>query len=102
MSLGWRLHGQAKRIGVKAIPAIAACEAISVPVVVGVFRPIILLPAALMSGLSPDQLQALILHELAHIRRHDMLVNLLQRFVAVLLKRFIVIRHVHVPQSICP
>ncbi len=45
----------------------------------------ILLPAALASGLSLDQLQTIVTHELAHIRRFDLLVNLLQRFVEAML-----------------
>lgn len=53
---------QAKRIGLRLVPAIAYCEQISVPVVVGIVRPIILLPAALASGLTPDQLESLITH----------------------------------------
>ncbi len=72
---------QSQRIGLKVAPAIAFCEQISIPVVVGVVKPMILLPAALASGLSPDQLQALLTHELAHIRRYDSLVNLLQRLI---------------------
>jgi lipopolysaccharide export system protein LptA len=47
------------------------------PVVVGWLRPVILIPAAALSGLPPQQLDALILHELAHIRRHDALINAL-------------------------
>jgi beta-lactamase regulating signal transducer with metallopeptidase domain/peroxiredoxin len=72
---------QAKRIGLRAAPAVAYCRAISVPVVVGVVRPVILLPAALASGLAPNQLEALLAHELAHLRRWDPLVNLLQHLV---------------------
>jgi GWxTD domain-containing protein len=47
--------------------------------VVGHFRPLILLPVGLLAGLSPGQVEAILLHELAHIRRHDYLVNLMQR-----------------------
>jgi GWxTD domain-containing protein len=50
-----------------------------VPVVLGHFRPLILLPVGLLTGLPAEQLEALLLHELAHIRRHDYLVNILQR-----------------------
>lgn len=76
---------QAARVGMKIAPAVALYEKITVPIVVGVLQPMIVLPAALISGLTPDQLQALILHELAHIRRHDTLVNLLQRMIESLL-----------------
>ena len=48
------------------------------PIVVGWLRPVVLLPASLLTGLSPKQLEAVLAHELAHVRRHDYLVNLLQ------------------------
>ncbi len=76
---------QATLIGLRCVPAIAYCERISVPIVIGIMRPMILLPATLVSGLSSDQLQALVTHELSHIRRYDLLVNLLQRIVEALL-----------------
>ena len=50
-----------------------------VPVVLGHFRLLILLPLGLLTGLPAGQIEALLLHELAHIRRHDYLVNILQR-----------------------
>jgi len=49
-----------------------------VPAVVGVFRPIILLPVGLLCDLTPRQVELILIHELAHIARHDYLVNLLQ------------------------
>ena len=50
---------------------------VSMPVVVGWFRPVILHPVSTLVGLAPQQLDALILHELAHIRRHDAVINAL-------------------------
>ena len=76
---------QAARVGLRCAPAIAYCEQISIPIVIGIVRPMILLPATLVSGLSPDQLQALITHELSHIRRYDLIVNLLQRMIEAVL-----------------
>jgi len=58
---------------------------VKVPAVVGAFKPVVLLPAAAMSGLSMEQVEALLAHELAHVRRHDYLVNLLQSAVETLL-----------------
>jgi beta-lactamase regulating signal transducer with metallopeptidase domain len=55
------------------------------PLVIGWLRPLILLPAAVLSGLSPQQLESILAHELAHVRRHDYLVNLLQVAVETLL-----------------
>ncbi|HKQ93281.1 MAG TPA: HEAT repeat domain-containing protein [Blastocatellia bacterium] len=58
---------------------------VKVPMVVGWLRPVILLPTSALTGLSPQQLEAIIAHELAHIRRHDYLINLLQAVVETLL-----------------
>jgi beta-lactamase regulating signal transducer with metallopeptidase domain len=58
---------------------------IDVPCVIGWLRPVILLPPAACLGLSPNQLEAVLAHELAHIRRHDFLVNTLQRIIEALL-----------------
>jgi len=51
------------------------------PVVLGHFRPVILVPLGFLAGLPPDQVEAILLHELAHIRRCDYLVNACQRLV---------------------
>ena len=58
---------------------------IDTPAVVGWLRPAILLPVTALTGLSEKQLRAVLAHELAHIRRHDFLVNVLQRFVESIL-----------------
>lgn len=79
------LRAEAERSGLGIVPALRWCAEISVPVVIGVLRPVILLPAAAATGLSMDQLQAVIAHELAHVRRYDLVVNLLQRVIETLL-----------------
>ncbi len=62
------------------------CESalVEVPTVIGWLRPVILLPASALTGLSAEQLEALLAHELAHIRRYDYLVNLLQTSIETL------------------
>jgi TonB family protein len=62
------------------ISAVADC-----PSVVGWIRPVVLLPAAALLGLTPQQLEAVLAHELAHIQRYDYLVNMLQAVVETLL-----------------
>ena len=79
------LARQAKRVGLKTVPALAYCHRVAVPTVIGVLKPVILLPPALAIGLLPQQLEALLAHELAHIRRFDLAVNLAQRLVEALL-----------------
>ena len=49
------------------------------------FKPVLLVPANLVTGMPPDLLEALLAHELAHVRRHDYLVNLLQFAAEILL-----------------
>jgi hypothetical protein len=63
------------------------CESalVDVPTVIGWLRPVVLLPASTLVGLSPAQLEALLAHELAHVRRLDYLVNLAQTFGETLL-----------------
>lgn len=55
------------------------------PSVVGWLRPVVLLPAATLAGLTPQQLEAVLAHEFAHILRYDHLVNMLQTVVETLL-----------------
>jgi GWxTD domain-containing protein len=80
-----RFLGLRARAGVSRAVALVESCLTEVPVVIGYFRPVILLPAGMATGLSTDQVEALLLHELAHIRRHDYLVNLLQTAVEGLL-----------------
>jgi beta-lactamase regulating signal transducer with metallopeptidase domain len=58
---------------------------VDVPTVIGWLKPVVLLPASALGALSPPQLELILAHELAHIRRHDYLVNLLQTLVETLL-----------------
>jgi len=58
---------------------------VDVPMVLGHLRPLILLPVGMLTGLPPEQVEAILAHELAHVCRHDYLVNALQRLVEGLL-----------------
>ena len=58
---------------------------VQVPAVVGWLRPVVLVPVGALGGLPVEYLEALLLHELAHIRRHDYLVNMLQSVAEALL-----------------
>ncbi len=61
------------------------CNDIDGPVTAGWWKPVVLVPAALASRLPPDYIEALLAHELAHIKRHDYLVNLIQSFIEAVL-----------------
>jgi beta-lactamase regulating signal transducer with metallopeptidase domain len=76
MAAKWSLH---------AVPLLVRVDEIVTPKVVGLVWPRILLPAAAVSGLTPAQLEMVLTHELAHLRRHDMWVNLLQRLAEAVL-----------------
>src|SRR5205807_2321537 len=68
----------------RPVALLESCLA-DVPVVIGYLRPVILMPVGLLAGLPAGQIEAILLHELAHVRRYDYLVNLLQIFVEGLL-----------------
>jgi HEAT repeat protein/beta-lactamase regulating signal transducer with metallopeptidase domain len=58
---------------------------IEVPAVIGWLRPVILVPTSALTGLTPQQLEVLLAHELAHVRRYDYLVNVIQCVIETLL-----------------
>ncbi len=74
-----------KQLGVSRPVRLVKTTAAAVPMVVGWLRPVILLPVAVLSGLAPTQLELILAHELAHVRRHDYVVNLLQVVMETLL-----------------
>lgn len=80
-----RLRRLGCRLGVARAVRLLESAAVPVPALIGWLRPVILVPASTLSGLSPWQLDAILAHELAHVRRHDYLVNLLQAAVETLL-----------------
>ncbi|WP_425617360.1 M56 family metallopeptidase [Anatilimnocola sp. NA78] len=76
--LGWRFR--------TAIPRVVyASERVSEALAVGFFKPVVLLPAAWLLELPPNLLEAVVAHELAHLRRCDLWVNLLQRVAEAVL-----------------
>jgi TonB family protein len=74
-----------KQISLKITPRLLISLKVEVPMAIGWLKPVVLLPASMLSGLNNAQLEMLILHELAHIRRHDYLVNFLQTLIEILL-----------------
>ncbi|MGB2866627.1 MAG: M56 family metallopeptidase, partial [Sedimentisphaerales bacterium] len=83
-SLNTKLRRLSERLRVKRAVQLMESALVQVPTVVGWLRPVILLPASALTGLSSEQLEALLAHELAHIRRYDYLVNMLQTVVETL------------------
>lgn len=75
---------QCQRLRITSQVRLALSTRISTPVSLGTCKPLILLPLSSVTGLHPDQLEAILLHELAHIKRHDYLVNIVQTWLETL------------------
>jgi bla regulator protein blaR1 len=84
---GWqpRLERLRARLGIRAPVRLALSPRVAVPVLVGWRRPSILLPAASLASHPPEELELLIAHELAHLRRRDPAANLAQTAAGILL-----------------
>jgi beta-lactamase regulating signal transducer with metallopeptidase domain len=76
-----RVNDLTTRMNIRHTVTVVTSTFATVPMVVGVFKPVVLIPISTLLGLTPDQLEAILIHELAHVRRYDNLVNLLQRIV---------------------
>jgi hypothetical protein len=79
-----RLEGLSERIGMKKIVRLKESALVQVPMTIGYLKPVILFPIGLLSGIPVQQIDAILLHELAHIYRRDYLLNILQSFVEML------------------
>lgn len=74
-----------RRLGLARGVSLRVAHHLATPVTAGWLKPVVLMPATLVTGMPADLLQALLAHELAHVRRHDYLVNLLQHAAQALL-----------------
>jgi hypothetical protein len=73
------------KLGVWQAVRVLACARVTAPMVFGLLKPVVLIPAGLVVGLPPAQLKTLLAHELAHIRRWDPAMNLVQALIETLL-----------------
>jgi len=80
-----RVEKLCDRLGITRAIRLLESTSVDVPLVIGAIRPVIVVPASLITGLTPLQLDMLLVHELAHIRRHDYLINLVQTVLETLL-----------------
>ncbi len=71
------------KAGVMRVVCLRVSEAVGAPVLYGLRRPVILAPAGWIESLAPDELRALLAHEVAHVKRRDVLANLIQRLVEI-------------------
>lgn len=71
----------ANQLKINRVVRLAQSAKIDTPLVIGFFKPIVLVPIGMFSGLSTEQIETIFVHELAHIKRHDYLINLVQSFI---------------------
>jgi bla regulator protein blaR1 len=83
----WRMFVQkvGSQMGINKPVQVWMSELITSPVTIGYLKPVILLPLAAMNHLSVEQTEAVLLHELSHIRRFDYLTNLITRIIQTIL-----------------
>jgi len=79
-----RLQLLAAKTGMRRTITFLQSQKVRVPTVIGILKPVVLVPAMIISGLPADQLEIIILHELAHVRRYDFLINILQSIMEAL------------------
>jgi len=79
-----KLREWAGKLGLDRPVDLLASKHVKTPMVLGWWRPVILVPTGLWTGLDPAQIEALLVHELSHIRRNDYLWNILQSLVEAL------------------
>lgn len=82
--LSEKVQHLAVQYGIKQKIQILQSGIIKVPMVLGHFKPLILVPLGLINGLSMEEVDAILRHEIAHIKRRDYLVNILQRVAEIL------------------
>ena len=80
-----RLDRLAHGFGIARGVRLQVVDGLASPVTAGWWKPVVLVPASLVSGMPPQLLEALLAHELAHVRRCDYLVNLVQSVIETLL-----------------
>ncbi|HEY9196167.1 MAG TPA: M56 family metallopeptidase [Mucilaginibacter sp.] len=73
------------QLHIKKYVSVNISRFVDVPCMIGFFSPIILLPITLSTHLSTEEVKAILLHELTHIKRNDYLLNLVQQFISILL-----------------
>ena len=87
INIDWKIFVRkiSAQIGILRPVQIWVSDLITSPVTIGYLKPIILVPLAAITHLTPEQMEAVLLHELAHIRRSDYLINLLINLVQTIL-----------------
>jgi bla regulator protein BlaR1 len=87
MDVQWRVfvNNIAARMDINRKVQIWISEFVSSPVTIGFLKPVILVPLSAINHLTPQQMEAVLLHELSHIRRYDYMINLVINFIQTIL-----------------
>jgi beta-lactamase regulating signal transducer with metallopeptidase domain len=72
------------KLGITRSVEIYESKAVNIPMIIGTLKPVVLIPASVLSGLSSEQLEIIIAHELAHLKRYDFTLNIVQSFVEII------------------
>ena len=80
-----RLARLKQQLGLRVKVVFLSSYQTTVPLTFGWLKPVVLIPASLLTQLAPEQIEMIVLHELAHIRRHDYLWSLSQSVAEVVL-----------------
>ena len=85
MNYHWqdRINELGRQMGINKTVLLIESRRVCGPLSLGHFKPVVLVPMGLFTGLSPVQIEAILAHELAHIRRHDYLINLMVSLLEV-------------------
>jgi len=78
------LNQTARRIGYQKHVRLAQSALLRIPVVIGTVKPIILFPIGMINQLHPEEIEAILAHEVAHLMRHDFVHNLIQSLIEVI------------------
>jgi bla regulator protein BlaR1 len=79
-----RMQSLCTEIGIRKKVALIESALVRIPIVVGHLKPMVLVPVGILTNLPAGEVEAVLLHELAHIRRHDYLINFIQRIAELL------------------
>jgi len=79
------IYSAGRKVGINRLVSLAESAMIATPMVIGYLRPVVLVPVGIFTGLSTGQLETIFLHELAHIKRHDQLINFMQTVIETVL-----------------
>lgn len=80
-----RMQILSKKLNIKKNVSLELAERVFSPFTAGFFKPVIIFPIAMLNRLSPEQVEAILLHELGHIKRNDYLFNILHKIIETLL-----------------